>query len=38
MKLSYKHLKHRIKSKPNIEELSDKLFQLGQSMRLIRRF
>jgi len=29
MKLSYKHLKHRIKSKPNIEELSDKLFQLG---------
>ena len=28
MKLSYKHLKHRIKSKPNIEELSDKLFQL----------
>ncbi len=29
MKLSYQHLKQKIHSKPNINELSDKLFQLG---------
>ena len=29
MKISYKHLVERIKDKPNIQDLSNKLLQLG---------
>ena len=29
MKLSYQHLVKKIPSKPSIEEISDRLFQLG---------
>ena len=29
MKISYKHLVDNIKEKPNINDLSEKLFQLG---------
>ena len=35
MKISYKHLVNLIKENPSIEEISDKLFQLGHENRII---
>ena len=35
MKILYKHLNKYIKSNPSIEELSDKLFQLGHENETI---
>ena len=35
MKIPYKHLLNKIDSKPSIEEVSEKLFQLGHEHEII---